>query len=96
MSITYRWEALVQASGGILPTQLKPFQIDTQKLLEAGRHALVSASTGVGKTIIQLLGSSIMGGGDKTVTYNRCYKITTFYKDFDYISVLFTYKSGSR
>ena len=96
MSISFRYEALVQASGGILPTQLKPFQIDTQKLLEAGRHALVSAPTGVGKTIIQLLGSSIMGGGDKTVTYRRCYILNTLYKTFDNISDLFTYENGSR
>ena len=79
MSISHRWEALVQASGGTLPSQLKPFQLDTQTLLEAGRHMLVSAPTGVGKTLIQLVGSTIMGGGDKTVTYIRCFKLTTLY-----------------
>ena len=52
MSIPNRWDALVQESGGTLPSQLKQFQIDTQTLLEAGRHALVSAATGAGKTII--------------------------------------------
>ena len=65
MSITDRWDALVQESGGALPSQLKQFQIDTQTLLEAGRHALVSAATGAGKTIVQINGSRVMGGEQK-------------------------------
>ena len=65
MSIPNRWDALVQESGGTLPSQLKQFQIDTQTLLEAGRHALVSAATGAGKTIIQINGSRVMGGEQK-------------------------------
>ena len=65
MSIPNRWDALVQESGGALPSQLKQFQIDTQTLLEAGRHTLVSVPCGAGKTIIQANGSRVMGGGQK-------------------------------
>ena len=62
MSIIDRWEALVQESGGALPSQLKQFQLDTQSLLESGRHALVAARTGAGKSLIMLNGARVIGG----------------------------------
>ena len=62
MNIISRWEALVQASNGALPSELRQFQLDTQSLIEAGRHVLVSAPTAAGKSLIQLNGSRLKGG----------------------------------
>ena len=62
MSVVDRWTAIVNESGSVLPPQLKPFQMDTQTLLEAGRHTLVAAATGAGKSLVQLNGSRVMGG----------------------------------
>ena len=62
MNILERWASLSNECGGYLPTTLKPFQVETQTLLEAGRHVLVAVPTGQGKSLIQLTGSRLMGG----------------------------------
>ena len=62
MSLLYRWNCLVQESGGTLPATLKPFQLDTVSLLAAGKSVLAAVPTGRGKTLIQLHGSRVIGG----------------------------------
>ena len=62
MNIQNRWTVLVQETGGALPRQLKPFQIDTFRLLEEGHHILVSVPTGQGKSNMQLHAARLMGG----------------------------------
>jgi hypothetical protein len=64
MSIIQRWASLVAESGGFLPSELKRFQLDTQTMLERGTHTLVSVPTGQGKSLIQLNGARLMGGGE--------------------------------
>ena len=64
MSVQSRWNAMVEASGGLLPRELKPFQLDTVTQLEAGCTVLVAVPTNKGKSLIQLHGARIMGGGD--------------------------------
>ena len=61
-SILERYEKLVVESKGKLPQLLKEFQYDTQSLLEAGQHVLVSFPTAQGKSLIQLIGARVMGG----------------------------------
>ena len=62
MNLTQRYDALVHESGGTLPHQLKPFQLDTLLLLEAGRHVLVNVPTGQGKSLIPMTAARLMGG----------------------------------
>ena len=68
MSIIKRWANIVEQSNGYLPLELKPFQLDTQMLLEEGRNVLVSVPTGAGKSLIQLNSSRIMGGKNLLIT----------------------------
>lgn len=62
MSVAERYSALVQETGGVLPPQLKPFQLDTLELMEERRHVLVSVPTGQGKTLVQLNAARLLGG----------------------------------
>ena len=62
MSVLSRYEKLVEESKNALPALLRPFQYQTQILLELGRHVLVSVPTGQGKTQMQLITSPLMGG----------------------------------
>ena len=78
MSIAQKWNALLSECGDCLPRELRPFQVtfmgylmwiylyfckvDTYNLVAGGRSVLSCVPTGVGKTLMQLLISRLMGG----------------------------------
>ena len=74
MSLLYRWNCLVQETGGHLPATLKPFQLETVTLLAAGKSVLAAVPTAQGKTLMQLHGSRVIGG--ETMSYCHFIRLT--------------------
>ena len=64
MSVLSRYEKLVEESKNALPALLRPFQYQTQILLELGRHVLVSVPTGQGKD---------SDAADRLSAHGRCF-----------------------